>query len=49
MKNFKYINPKSVKSAVASLGNSWDIAVVKGGGTDLLDELKNQMILLLPV
>ncbi len=44
MKNFKYVNPKSVQSAVASLGNDWNNAVVKGGGTDLLGEMKNMLI-----
>ena len=44
MKNFKYVNPKSVKIAVASLGNDWKNTVVKGGGTDLLGEMKNMLI-----
>ncbi|MFC1562859.1 FAD binding domain-containing protein [candidate division KSB1 bacterium] len=44
MKNFKYVDAKSLESAAAALGNNWDEAVVKGGGTDLLGELKDMII-----
>ena len=44
MKNFTYINAKSIKDAVESLGKDWNESVVKSGGTDLLGELKGMII-----
>ena len=44
MKNFTYINAKSIKDAVESLGKNWNESVVKSGGTDLLGELKGMII-----
>jgi len=44
MKNFKYIDAKSVKNAAAFLGEEWNDAVLKSGGTDLLGELKSMII-----
>ncbi|MFC1557892.1 FAD binding domain-containing protein [candidate division KSB1 bacterium] len=44
MKNFKYVEAKSIKNAAAALSNDWNKAVVKCGGTDLLGEMKDMLI-----
>lgn len=41
MKNFSYINARSLEQVPALLGRSWDDAVVMAGGTDLIGEMKD--------
>ena len=41
MQAFEYANPKTVKEALALLGNAWGDADVLAGGTDLLSLLKD--------
>jgi xanthine dehydrogenase YagS FAD-binding subunit len=42
MKNFEYIQPKTLKEASAALGNSWEEALPYAGGTDLYSLIKNE-------
>ncbi|MEJ2637307.1 MAG: xanthine dehydrogenase family protein subunit M [Calditrichia bacterium] len=42
MKNFTYLQPKTLKEASQQLGSSWQTALPYAGGTDLLGLLKNE-------
>ena len=44
MKNFKYIQPKSLKEASQFLGNDLIAALASAGGTDLLGLMKNKIV-----
>lgn len=44
MKNFEYAAPHDVKGAVGMLGTDWTGARLMGGGTDLLDEMKERLV-----
>src|SRR5205814_10440187 len=43
MKNFTYYQPKSVEAAVGLLGDSWGRAELLGGGTSLMDMMKEHI------
>ena len=40
MKNFTYYQPKTVESAIGMLGDQWGKVELLGGGTDLMDLMK---------
>jgi xanthine dehydrogenase YagS FAD-binding subunit len=40
MKNFTYFQPKTVESAIGLLGDQWGKVELLGGGTDLMDLMK---------
>lgn len=44
MEAFGYANPKTLKEAFASLGSSWDEAMVLAGGTDLISMMKDRVM-----
>ena len=44
MKNFEYAQPRDVKAATGLLGSDWQTSRVMGGGTDLLDEMKERLV-----
>ena len=44
MEAFGYVNPKTVKEAIAALGSSWDDAAVLAGGTDLISLMKDRIM-----
>jgi xanthine dehydrogenase YagS FAD-binding subunit len=44
MKNFQYAPARDAKQAVALLSNDWEQSRVMGGGTDLLDEMKERLV-----
>jgi xanthine dehydrogenase YagS FAD-binding subunit len=43
MKNFEYIQPKTLKEASQALGNDWQTALPFAGGTDLLGLMKDEI------
>lgn len=43
MQAFSYANPKNLKEALASLGNSWEEAAILAGGTDLISLMKQEV------
>ncbi len=44
MKNFEYIQPKTLKEASSALGNNWEEALPYAGGTDLYSLIKNETV-----
>src|SRR6476646_3139772 len=44
MKNFEYATPRDARQAVTFLGGDWSSTQIMGGGTDLMDELKERLV-----
>ncbi|MBV9866343.1 MAG: xanthine dehydrogenase family protein subunit M [Abitibacteriaceae bacterium] len=44
MKNFEYASARDTRQAVSFLGTDWNAARIMGGGTDLLDEMKERLV-----
>ena len=44
MKNFQYAPARDAKQAVALLSTDWEQSRIMGGGTDLLDEMKERLV-----
>ena len=44
MEAFGYANPKTLKEAFASLGSTWEEAMVLAGGTDLISMMKDRVM-----
>jgi xanthine dehydrogenase YagS FAD-binding subunit len=43
MRNFEYTSPRDTRQALTLLTDDWDTARLMGGGTDLLDEMKERL------
>lgn len=44
MKNFEYATPHDARRAVTFLNGDWSTTQIMGGGTDLMDELKERLV-----
>lgn len=44
MKNFQYATPRDARQAISFLSEDWNAARVMGGGTDILDEMKERLV-----